>query len=38
MHVAAIQETNFKVKYALKLNSDYFFITTSIHFSAFGGY
>lgn len=38
MHIAAIQKTNFKVKHALKLNSDYFFITTSIHFRAFVGY
>lgn len=38
MHILAIQKNNFKVKHALKLNSDYYFITTSIHFSALVGY
>lgn len=38
MYIVAIQKTNFKVKHALKLNSDYDFITTTIHFSALVGY
>lgn len=38
MYMVAIQKTNFKVKHALKLKSDYYFITTSILFSALVGY
>lgn len=37
MYIVAIQKTDFKMKHALKLNSDYYFITTSIHFSALVG-
>lgn len=38
MYIVAIQKTNFEVKHALKLNSDYYFITASIHFNALVGY
>lgn len=38
MQILAIQKNNLKVKHALKLNSDYYFITISIHFSSLVGY